>query len=91
VLQYSPACAAGAATATITNVDSAAAEAVIVFEIGFIPLSFQDVVGMLFWQPVPNENSATLGPYHSILKMHSLHSYMLNLNFDGGSVQACRK
>ena len=39
VMQYSPACAAGAAIATKASADSAAADAVIILEIGFIFLS----------------------------------------------------
>jgi hypothetical protein len=39
VLQYSPACAAGDAIATRTNVDNAAADAVMILETGFIFLS----------------------------------------------------
>ena len=52
MLQYSPACAAGVAIATKANVDSAAADAAIIFEVGFIYLSFQELAGMLFWQLV---------------------------------------
>jgi hypothetical protein len=39
VMQYSPACAAGVAIATKASADSAAADAVIILEIGFIFLS----------------------------------------------------
>ena len=39
VMQYSPACAAGAAIATKASADSAAADAVIILEIGLIFLS----------------------------------------------------
>jgi hypothetical protein len=52
VLQNSPARAAGVAIATKASVDSAAADAVIIFAIGFILLSFQRIVGMLFWQRI---------------------------------------
>ena len=41
VLQYSPACVTGVAIATKANVDSAAADAAIVLEIGFILLPFR--------------------------------------------------
>ena len=76
MLQYSPACVAGVAIATKANVDSAAADAAITLEMGFILLSFQQVVGMLFWQPVfPRAE-------FPIPKMHSLHPYMPNLNYD---------
>jgi hypothetical protein len=75
VLQYSPACAAGVAIATKANVDSAAADAAILLEMGFILLSFQQVVVVLFWQPIFRAE-------FPIPKMHSLHPNMPNLNYD---------
>jgi hypothetical protein len=52
VLQYSPACAADVAIATKASVDNATADAVIIFAIGFILLSFRQIVRMLFWQRI---------------------------------------
>ena len=77
MLQYSPACAAGAAIVTSTSVDNPAAEAVIIFEIGFTLLSF----GKLSWQPgFPTGKSGTPKPGFNIQKMHSLHRDMRDLN-----------
>ena len=75
MLQYSPACAAGVAIATKANVDSAAADAAILLEIGFILLSFQQVVVVLFWQPIFRAE-------FPIPKMHSLHPNMPSSNYD---------
>jgi hypothetical protein len=79
VPQNSPACAPGAAIATKANADSAAADAAIVLEIGFIFLSFPQIVGMLFWQFACSNGREPKAQF-SIRKMHSLHSDMRDLN-----------
>jgi hypothetical protein len=90
VLQYSPALAAGVAIMPNTRADNTAADAVSVFEVGFISCPLGKFEVLLLAARLLNREFSKSKPAFTIQKMHSLHRDMRDLNYAGEPVPAMR-
>jgi hypothetical protein len=88
VLQYSPALAAGVAIMPNTRVDNTTADAVSVFDVGFISCPLGKFEVLLLAARLLNREFSKSKPAFTIQKMHSLHRDMRDLNYAGEPVPA---